>query len=90
MPSKNGINNQSQEQQIIISGNYNKKTEYLAFKLDRLRDKAGRYERHKSFLEKCITENVIPNLSLNQQSGITMKNSYHVGTINYNRFQKNL
>ena len=33
-PSKNGINNKSQEQQIIISGNYNKKAEYLAFKLD--------------------------------------------------------
>ena len=48
-------------QQITISGNYNKKAEYLAFKLDRLRDKAGRYESHKSFLEKCITENVIPN-----------------------------
>ena len=60
-PSKNGMNNQSQEQQIIISGNYNKKAEYLALKLDRLRDKAGRYESQKSFLEKCIAENVIPN-----------------------------
>ena len=30
-------------------------------RLDRLRDKAGRHESHKSFLEKCITENVIPN-----------------------------
>ena len=60
-PSKNGINNQSQEQQLIISGIYNKKAEYLPFKLDSLRDKAGRYESNKLFLEKCITKNVIPN-----------------------------
>ena len=26
-----------------------------------MRDKAGRYESHKLFLEKCITKNVIPN-----------------------------
>lgn len=38
-----------------------KKAEYFAFKLNRLRDKACGYESHKSFLEKFITESVIPN-----------------------------
>ena len=32
----------------------------MAFKLDRLRDKADRHESHKSLLEKCITDNAIP------------------------------
>ena len=47
LPSKRNINNQSQEQQLVISGNHNKEAEYLS--LDRLQDKAGRYESHKSF-----------------------------------------
>ena len=32
----------------------------MSFKLNRLRDKAGRYES-QCIIEKCITENVIPN-----------------------------
>ena len=38
-----------------------KKAEYLAFKLDRSREKEGRYVSHKLFLSRCISENVIPN-----------------------------
>jgi hypothetical protein len=33
----------------------------LAFKLDRLKDKCGRYESHVVFLRKCLENNVIPN-----------------------------
>ena len=33
----------------------------IAFKLDRLRDKCGRYESHVTFLRKCLENNVIPN-----------------------------
>ena len=33
----------------------------LAFKLDRLKNKCGRYESHVTFLRKCLENNVIPN-----------------------------
>ena len=62
----------------------------MAFELDRLRDKAGRYGSHNSFLENVspkILFQMVLNLSLNQQTGITMNNSYSAGTINYNRFR---
>ena len=62
-------------------------------RLDRLRDKAGRYESHKSFLEKCITENVIPNgLKLELEPTIGNHDEEFISNfyLNYNRFEKNL
>ena len=59
----------------------------------RLWDKAGRYESCKSFLEKFVTKNVTSN-GLKLELEPTIRNhdedSYHVGAINYNHFQKNL
>ena len=40
---------------------HSKNAEYLAFQLDRLRDKEGRYVNHKLFLSRCISENAILN-----------------------------
>ena len=64
-------NNQVEQHGFNSSANHSKRAEYLAFKLDRLRDKVGRYSSHMLFLEKCITENVIPNgLKLDLQATI--------------------
>jgi hypothetical protein len=46
---------------IITSAQLNKEKEHLAFKLDKLHDKAGRYESHVAFLKKCLDSNVTPN-----------------------------
>ena len=35
--------------------------EHLTFKLDRLNDKRCRFESHEAFLNKCLTNNLIPN-----------------------------
>ena len=35
--------------------------EHLTFKLDKLNDKKCRYESHEAFLNKCLTNNLIPN-----------------------------
>ena len=35
--------------------------EHLTFKLDKLNDKKCRFESHEAFLNKCLTNNLIPN-----------------------------
>ena len=35
--------------------------EHLTFKLDKLNDKKCRYESHEAFLNKCLSNNLIPN-----------------------------
>ena len=60
-PRTSYSNNQDEQHGFNSSGNRSKRAEYLAFKLNRLRDKVGIYNSYTLFLEKCITENVIPN-----------------------------
>ena len=60
-PSTSYSNNQDEQYGFKSSGHHSKRAGYLAFKLGRLRDKAGRYNSHMLFLETCMTENVIPN-----------------------------
>lgn len=45
----------------ITAGNHSKKAEYLAFKLDHLKNKAGRYSSHHLFFMCCISENLQSN-----------------------------
>ena len=42
-------------------GYYAREKEHLTFKLDKLNDKKCRYESHEAFLDKCLTNNLIPN-----------------------------
>ena len=60
-PSTSNDMTPSEDSPNNIIKNDSKKAECLAFKLDRLRDKAGRYNSHHSFLTRCISENIIPN-----------------------------
>ena len=63
-------NNQMRPPNIIVNGSAetvvgadrmeNEKLK-LAFKLDRLKNKVGRYESHVTFLRKCLENEVIPN-----------------------------
>ena len=46
---------------VITSTQLSREKETLAFKLDKLHDKVGRYESHVAFLTKCIDNNVTPN-----------------------------
>ena len=46
---------------VITSTQLNREKQTLAFKLDKLHDKVGRYESHVAFLKKCIDDNVTPN-----------------------------
>ena len=46
---------------IIETTRVDKEKLKLAFKIDNLKDKLGRYESHVMFLRKCLENNVIPN-----------------------------
>ena len=46
---------------VIESDRMNDNKLKLAFKIDRLRNKAERYESHVGFLKKCLDNNIIPN-----------------------------
>ena len=46
---------------VVTSTQLSREKQTLAFKLDKLHDKVGRYESHVAFLTKCIDNNVTPN-----------------------------
>ena len=46
---------------MVRPSQIDKDKERLAFKLDKLNDKCGRYESHVSFLKKCLENGVTPN-----------------------------
>ena len=48
-------------QSITTPSRLDKDKERLAFKLDKLNDKRGRYESHVNFLRKCVDNNLTPN-----------------------------
>ena len=70
-PSISYNNNHDEQNGFKSCGNRSKKAEKLAFKLNRSRDKIGRYNSHMLFLEICIMGNVILNgLKLDLQPSI--------------------
>ena len=58
-PTNNKLAATVEHTQNVSVGNDSRKAEYLAFKSDSLRDKAGRYNSHHLFLTHCISENII-------------------------------
>jgi hypothetical protein len=46
---------------VITSTQLSREKQTLAFKLDKMHDKVGRYESHVAFLMKCIDNNVTPD-----------------------------
>ena len=46
---------------VITPSQLDKDKERLAFKLDKLHDKVGRYESHAAFLKKCLDNDITPN-----------------------------
>ena len=64
-------------QKAINAENQSKKTEWLAFKLDRLWDRVDKYNSHRLFLTPCISENAIPNyLKIKRESTINNQDEH--------------
>ena len=55
------VKDEIHQQSSSSTTNHSKNVRYLAFKLDRLKEKEGKYTNHKLFLYLCISQKAIPN-----------------------------
>ena len=55
------VKNEIHQQPSSSTTNHSKNVRHLAFKLDRLKEKEGKYTNHKLFLYLCISQKAIPN-----------------------------
>ena len=56
-----GLNRNSSTEMVTEVSETREDVDRIVIKLDRLQDKSTKYKSHKQFLEKCISEKVIPD-----------------------------